>query len=165
LWCDGIYLADSSAAIKPQLGYTLVTFELLYAWKYALQALRCFTLTTFWLGAPVTGPGSNSSHQNNRALQLHTAPNLSLHKPAKLMLQLALLLLLLVIFSQFDDEFVAKNYPTFESAADLRQSLVSSTSLARMKDVEARIQDAIVTQVSCDCYITHNVTNLMTMGI
>jgi hypothetical protein len=48
---------------------------------------------------------------------------------------------------QFDDDFVAKKYPQFESAADLRQSLVSSTSLARMKDVEARIQDAIVTQV------------------
>jgi hypothetical protein len=42
---------------------------------------------------------------------------------------------------------VAKHYPQFESAADLRQSLVSSTSLARMKDIEARIQDAIVTQV------------------
>lgn len=40
-----------------------------------------------------------------------------------------------------------QHYPQFESAADLRTSLISSTSLARMKDVEARVQDAIVTQV------------------
>lgn len=48
---------------------------------------------------------------------------------------------------QFNDEFVAKHYPQFESAEDLRTNLISSTSLARMKDVEAQIQDAIVTQV------------------
>ena len=48
---------------------------------------------------------------------------------------------------QFDDEFVAKHYPQFESAEDLRSSLLSSTSLARMQDVNAQVQDAIVTQV------------------
>jgi hypothetical protein len=47
---------------------------------------------------------------------------------------------------QFDDEFVAKHYPQFESAEDLRSSLLSSTSLARMQDVNAQVQDAIVTQ-------------------
>eukprot|EP00882_Tetradesmus_deserticola_P004536 GHRQ01004782.1.p1 GENE.GHRQ01004782.1~~GHRQ01004782.1.p1 ORF type:complete len:518 (+),score=256.13 GHRQ01004782.1:105-1658(+) len=52
------------------------------------------------------------------------------------------------ILPEFNDEFVAKHYPQFESAADLRKSLVSSTSLARMKDLDAQIQDAIVTQVS-----------------
>jgi hypothetical protein len=50
--------------------------------------------------------------------------------------------------SQFNDEFVKQHYPQFESAADLLTNLVSTTSLARMKDVEAQIQDAILTQVS-----------------
>jgi hypothetical protein len=49
--------------------------------------------------------------------------------------------------SQFDDDFVSKHYSQFESAADLRQNLISSTSLARMKDLEEQVQDAIVTQV------------------
>lgn len=57
-------------------------------------------------------------------------------------------LLLLVLTPQFDDEFVQKHQPQFESAEDLRTNLMSSTALARMKDVEAQIQDAIVTQVS-----------------
>lgn len=48
---------------------------------------------------------------------------------------------------QFNDEFVSQHYPQFESADDLRQNLISTTSLARMKDLEAQIQDAIVTQV------------------
>lgn len=52
-----------------------------------------------------------------------------------------------LLFLQFNDEFVAQHYPQFESAEDLRTNLLSSTSLARMKDVEAQIQDAIVTQV------------------
>lgn len=48
---------------------------------------------------------------------------------------------------QFNDEFVSRHYPSFESAADLKQSLITTTSLARMKDLEAQTQDAIVTQV------------------
>lgn len=52
------------------------------------------------------------------------------------------------IMPEFDDAFVASHYPAFESAADLRQSLLSSTSLARMKELEEQVQDAIVTQVS-----------------
>jgi len=52
-----------------------------------------------------------------------------------------------LLLLQFNDEFVAQHYPQFESAEDLRTNLLSSTSLARMKDVEAQIQDAIVTQV------------------
>ena len=55
-----------------------------------------------------------------------------------------------MLFLQFDDEFVARHYPQFESAEDLKTNLLSSTSLGRMKDVEAQIQDAIVTQV-CHC--------------
>lgn len=54
---------------------------------------------------------------------------------------------MLVVILQFDDEFVKKHQPQFESAEDLRTNLMSSTALARMKDVEAQIQDAIVTQV------------------
>lgn len=50
-------------------------------------------------------------------------------------------------FLQFDDAFVQQHYPQFESAADLRQSLISSTMLARVKDLEEQTQDAIVTQV------------------
>lgn len=56
-------------------------------------------------------------------------------------------MLLGVVIPQFDDEFVKKHQPQFESTEDLRTNLMSSTALARMKDVEAQIQDAIVTQV------------------
>ncbi|WIA15544.1 hypothetical protein OEZ85_002177 [Tetradesmus obliquus] len=52
------------------------------------------------------------------------------------------------ILPEFNDEFVAQHYPQFESAADLRQSLVSTTSLERMRDIEDRVKDAILTQVS-----------------
>eukprot|EP00878_Enallax_costatus_P021398 GHUV01022648.1.p1 GENE.GHUV01022648.1~~GHUV01022648.1.p1 ORF type:complete len:386 (+),score=99.70 GHUV01022648.1:352-1509(+) len=52
------------------------------------------------------------------------------------------------ILPEFNDEFVSRHYPQFELAADLRQNLISTTSLARMKDLAAQIQDAIVTQVS-----------------
>eukprot|EP00879_Flechtneria_rotunda_P032257 GHRR01035433.1.p1 GENE.GHRR01035433.1~~GHRR01035433.1.p1 ORF type:complete len:363 (+),score=127.96 GHRR01035433.1:198-1286(+) len=48
----------------------------------------------------------------------------------------------------FDDEFVKQHYPQFESTKDMRDSLITSTGLQRMKDLEAQVQDAIVTQVS-----------------
>lgn len=52
------------------------------------------------------------------------------------------------VMPEFDDAFVKRCYPQFDGADDLRQSLLGSTALARLKDVDARVQDAIVTQVS-----------------
>jgi len=40
---------------------------------------------------------------------------------------------------QFDDAFVSKYYASFESAEDMRRSLVATTSMERLKDVEGQV--------------------------
>jgi len=44
---------------------------------------------------------------------------------------------------EFDDAFVAAHYPKFESAADMRASLLSSTAMERLKATQQATQDAI----------------------
>lgn len=48
---------------------------------------------------------------------------------------------------EFDDAFVQKHYPQFDSAADMRKSLIATTTLERMKEADKKIQDAVMEAV------------------
>lgn len=41
---------------------------------------------------------------------------------------------------QFNDEFVQKHYPNFDSAKDMRNSLIATTTMQRMKHTEEQAQ-------------------------
>jgi FKBP-type peptidyl-prolyl cis-trans isomerase (trigger factor) len=49
---------------------------------------------------------------------------------------------------EFDDAFVAANYPSFESADDMRKSLLASTALERFKAAQAAAADRIMEAVA-----------------
>lgn len=60
-----------------------------------------------------------------------------------MLLFICCLCLCCLVAVQFDDEFVKKHYKDFESAEDMRASLLSSTMLERVKDLQqvtARVQ-------------------------
>ncbi len=52
------------------------------------------------------------------------------------------------ILPEFDDEFVKKHYPAFESAADMRERLIGMTSMERSKHLDKEIQDQVVERIT-----------------
>lgn len=46
--------------------------------------------------------------------------------------------------AQFDDEFVKAHFPKFESAEEMKRSLVATTAMERLKALDQELADAVM---------------------